>query len=401
MTTGGQSGSLFGAGDSALGYLYQIRLALLASLRRLARGQIFFLYLETLDDVTFEPSGSPLELFQLKHHIRSTANLTDASPDIWKTLRVWITGRSDGTIPRDARLCLVTTSPVTDHAVAAKLGLKDRDETGAVRVLSEVASTSASADNAIAYGLFLGLSATEKLDLVSSITIASKADNIGEIEQGLSEYARTAVRRDVASSFLTRLEGWWMVQCQKHLIAQSMTPISSTALESEIDELRDQFLIDALPVDDDILEADVGLAAYEDAIFVHQAKLAAIGPRRVLAAIRDYYRAFEHRSRWMRENLLLVGELDKYERTLKEEWMLVFDRAVDELGQPAAEAELTKAARAIYQWVETSCFPIRPRVGNPSLSRGSLHMLADKGAVGWHPQFRERLEALLASRPTA
>lgn len=70
MTTGGQSGSLFGAGDSALGYLYQIRLALLASLRRLARGQIFSLYLETLDDVTFEPSGSPLELFQLKHHIR-------------------------------------------------------------------------------------------------------------------------------------------------------------------------------------------------------------------------------------------------------------------------------------------------------------------------------------------
>ncbi|ASE52066.1 ABC-three component system protein [Stenotrophomonas maltophilia] len=399
MTTGGQSASLFGAGDSALGYLYQIRLALLASLHRLARGQIFCVYLETLDDVTFEPLGSPLELFQLKHHIRSKANLTDASPDIWKTLRVWITGRSDGTIPLDARLCLVTTSSVVDHAIAAKLGLRDRDEASAIVSLSDVASTSTNAENAVAYGLYLSLSATEKLDLISSITIVPRVANIGEVEQGLSEYARTAVRRDVASSFLTRLEGWWLVQCQKHLIAQSMTPVTSAALESEIDDLRDQFLIDALPIDDDILEAEVELAAYDGAIFVHQAKLAGIGPRRVLAAVRDYYRAFEHRSRWMRENLLLVGELDKYERTLKEEWMLVFDRAVDEMGEHVAEVELTRAARAIYQWVETSCIPIRPRVGNPSLSRGSLHMLADKRALGWHPQFRERLEALLESSP--
>lgn len=101
----------------------------------------------------------------------------------------------------------------------------------------------------------------------------------------------------------------------------------------------------------------------------------------------------------MRENLLLVGELDKYERTLKEEWELVFNRAVDELGDKDAEEELTRTAREIYRWVETSCFPIRPRVNNPSLTRGSLHMLADKRVVGWHPRFLERLETLLAARP--
>src|SRR5690242_17521048 len=221
MTSGGQSGSLFGAGDSALGYLYQMRLALLGALQRLARGYIFSVYLETLDDVTFEPSGSPKELFQLKHHIKSAGNLTDASPDIWKTLRVWMTGRSDGSIPLDARLCLVTTSSVAEHSIAAKLGFKDRDESQAIQALSDIATTSTNAGNAAAYSLFLGLNAAEKLALVGSITIVPKASNIGEIEQGLSEYARTAVKRDFASSFLTRLEGWWLVQCQKHLIAQS------------------------------------------------------------------------------------------------------------------------------------------------------------------------------------
>jgi hypothetical protein len=103
----------------------------------------------------------------------------------------------------------------------------------------------------------------------------------------------------------------------------------------------------------------------------------------------------------MRENLLLFGELDKYERTLREEWEIVFERAVDELGDDAAEDALTKTARDIYKWAETSCFPIRVRVSNASMSRGSLHMLADKRAVGWHPKFLERLEVLLASRPAA
>ncbi|UPG94557.1 ABC-three component system protein [Luteibacter aegosomatissinici] len=401
MTSGGSTGSLFGAGDAALGYLYQIRHALLESLQRLAKGQIFSICLETLDDVTFEPSGSPVELFQLKHHLKSAANLSDSSSDIWKTLRVWITGLSDGKIPRDARLCLVTTSPTAGNAVAAKLGVDGRDEVGAVAALSDVAATSMNADNAKAYKLFLCLSEREKLDLVGSITIVARSPNIGDIETGLIEYARTAVRRDVAWSFLARLEGWWFVQCQKHLIEQSMTPIVSAALESEIDELRDQFLLDSLPVDEDILQAEVTLAAFEDSIFVHQARLAQVSPKRVVAAVRDYYRAFEQRSRWMRENLLLFGELDKYERTLREEWEIVFERAVDELGDDAAEDAMTKTARDIYKWAETSCFPIRVRVSNASMSRGSLHMLADKRAVGWHPKFLERLEAMLTSRPAA
>ena len=37
-------------------------------------------------------------------------------------------------------------------------------------------------------------------------------------------------------------------------------------------------------------------------------------------AIRDYYRAFEQRSRWAREDFLVDGELENYERELVEAW---------------------------------------------------------------------------------
>ena len=130
-------------------------------------------------------------------------------------------------------------------------------------------------------------------------------------------------------------------------------------------------------------------------MFVHQVRLAGIGPGRILAAIRDYYRAFAQRSRWMREELLLVGELDSYERLLREEWELQFDRLADEIGDEAADEAMRQAAQRLYAWVEDSCYPIRPQVQHPSMSRGSFHILADSLKVGWHPQFIDRLRHLL------
>lgn len=123
--------------------------------------------------------------------------------------------------------------------------------------------------------------------------------------------------------------------------------------------------------------------------------LAEVSHKRILSAVRDYYRAYEQRSRWVREDLLLTGELSKYERRLIEEWELVFDRAKDELGDEAAEELKTKMAKEIYAWVESADFPVRPRVREKSITRGSYHMLANSLRVGWHPDFERRLRAVL------
>lgn len=70
----------FSAADSALGYLYQVRVALLWSLRRARAGADFVVSLETLDDVTFESlqatGAKPDELLQTKHHRKSEASLS-------------------------------------------------------------------------------------------------------------------------------------------------------------------------------------------------------------------------------------------------------------------------------------------------------------------------------------
>lgn len=388
----------FSAAESALGYLYQVRLALLSALHRLASAETFALYLETLDDVVFESTGSAFELLQLKHHCGRAASLTDASPDLWKSLRVWMEGRADGTIPLDARLFLITTSDVGPGSAASNLMATGRDELQALRQLDHTATTSTNETNRTAYEIYRGLSATEKRALLTTVVIAPRAPDITNVGDDIREEARLAVRREHLDPFVERLEGWWFRRTLRQLVDATTPPILSTELESEWHDLQEQFRRDALPVDRDILEQEVDATAYENAVFVHQVRLVGISHARILTAIRDYYRAFAQRSRWMREELLLVGELDSYERLLREEWELQFNRLVDEIGDQAAEDAMREAAQKVYAWVEDSCYPIRPQVQHPSMSRGSFQILADSLRVGWHPKFVERLRHLLEPR---
>ncbi len=230
---------------------------------------------------------------------------------------------------------------------------------------------------------------------MASVTILPGSPDIAAAGDRLKDAARLMVRREHVDSFLSRLEGWWYRRAVQQLTDAAKPPILSVDLEGQIDDLREQFRRDALPVDQDILDAEIQADVHRESVFVRQAELAGVGTRRILTAIRDYYRAFTQRSRWLREELLLVGELGSYEQLLREEWELQFARAADALGEGAAEDAKSAAAQAIYAWVETSLYPIRPQVRHPSMTRGSFHILANDLRVGWHPEFLDRLRHVL------
>lgn len=113
------AGNAFSAADSALGYLYQVRVALLWSLSRIKQGE-FVVSLETLDDVTFEAKGGTAEeLLQTKHHRTREASLSDMSGDLWKSLR--------GRIPAGTSLYLLTTAAAPAGSAASYLRREGRD----------------------------------------------------------------------------------------------------------------------------------------------------------------------------------------------------------------------------------------------------------------------------------
>lgn len=389
----------FSAAPAVKGYLFQCRYALFESLKRLRRSEEFRVSIEGLDDVVFESEGEPPELLQTKHHVNQEADLTDASPGLWKTIRIWCEGLARGSIPEGSAFFLVTTASATKGSAAYYLKLGDnRNVTKAVERLNATANSSTSKSNAPAYAAFRALTQEQKSALATAISVFDAVPVIDDLNTPLKEAVYFAASQQHLDSFLQRLEGWWLRRAIRHLSEPDAKPILSEELEWEMAQLREQFKQDNLPIDDDIMTATVDASGYQDKTFVHQLRLIEVGNGRIFHAIRNYFRAFEHRSRWIREELLLVRELDRYEGSLVEEWDIQFQRMREDLLDVAAEEDKKRGAQALYKWVEAGThLPIRHGVTEPAIARGTYQILADCQKVGWHPEFTERLEQLLES----
>ena len=399
MTHGGSG---FSAADSALGYLYQVRIALLWSLRRAKSGTEFIVALEKFDDVTFESKGgTPEEHLQTKHHRSQEASLSDASGDLWKSLRVWFEGHANAQVPAGTALYLLTTGAAPQYSAASFLRSEGRDVTKALPILESVAQSSESQANAPAYAAFLAASLSTRRNILDNVVVFDRAPGVLTIEDDLKKEVFWTAEQRYHDAFLKRLEGWWLRRVIRQLSSDSQnTGILSAEIEAEMSDLREQFKQDNLPIDEDLVTftLDDGThAAHANYQFVHQLRLINAGKLRVAAAIRDFYRAYEQRSRWLREELLLVGDLTRYEGKLVEEWELVFNAAKDEIEATAVEAAKCRAARSVLAWAEKAAISIRPGVTEPFVVRGSFHMLADAAPprIGWHPDFHDRLAEIL------
>lgn len=271
----------YSAAPSALGYFYQCRYALLEALRRLSEGERICIGIETLDDVVFETNGSALDVLQTKHHVNAEVTLTDASPDLWKTLRIWIEGQADGTIPRDAQFFMVTTAVCPDGTAAAYLRPEGRDEKKALERLATTASISTSETNAPAYRAFSLLNDRGRLRFAKAVLVLDGSPSIGQLDDRLRQAVFFAVERRFLDSYLQRLEGWWYGRVLRHLTDGSAAPILGEELESEANRVRAQLSDESLPVDDDIMRASVDASGYMDMPFVEQLNITNTGSKKV------------------------------------------------------------------------------------------------------------------------
>lgn len=386
----------FSAVDPALGYLYQVRLALLWSLRRARSGTDFVVSLETLDDVAFESTGgTPEELLQAKHHRNREATLTNASGDLWKSLRVWFEGYASKLVPLSATRYLLTTGVAPAESVASLLRGEGRDVEKALQLLVAVTQTSESDSNAKAYEAFLAAPVATRKAILENVVVIDRAPTVVTIDEDIKKEVRWSAQQEHLDAFARRLEGWWLDRVIKQLADPSGgSGIQGTEIDHVIDELREQFKPDNLPIDKDLASYVLDertKTAHAESPFVHQLKLVAASDDRVAFALRNYYRAFEQRSRWMREHLLLVGELTRYDGRLVEEWEQAYLAAKDEISPTAAEDEKRKVGREILSKTEAVRLPVRSDVTESFVVRGSFQMLADEAKVGWHPDYRDLL----------
>lgn len=384
----------FSANEPALGYLYQCRLALWYGLRRLRDSDDIDIAIESLDDVTFSVEGKAEDLLQTKHHLSAKASLTDACPDLWKTLRIWA---SQMPLVRDGvRLFLITTATASPgSAVSLLRDDPSRDVSSAHKRLLSTADTSINQTNKDAYSAFKALVPEDQAALLAAATVIDASPNVLDVREKIESELRLAARPKHLSPFTDRLEGWWCRRVVQNLSHKDDGAILARELRSQIDDLREQFLQDNLPIDfENVFPNDEVVKAMLGKPFVEQLRLVALADPRIRHAVTDYYRAFEQRSRWLREDLLLVGDLEQYETRLVEEWERAFER-IKQNHEVDEESKKAFAGRAVFDWAEDASIYIRPQCQEPYIHRGSFQILADKLKIGWHPEFLNRLEHLL------
>jgi hypothetical protein len=380
---------VFTAPSAAAGYYYQARLALFESLRLANGPDAVDVAIERLDDISFELNGKPLELLQTKHHINKVGDLTDKSPDLWKTIRSWSEAtKAKPSLPGQTRLALITTGQAPSLSAASFLRPgEDRDVDRAESLLVEAARSSDNQALKEAFAAFESLAPDMRKSLLRAIEVLDQAPVLAELETSIEDRLRLIAPRGKAAIARELLEGWWWPRICRAL-QEGGGLISILELETKLDDIRDALKRDALPINMEHVEPlETELEVLNEMTFVGQLLHVGVGDNQVQYAKRDYYRAFTQRSQWIRQNLLFDGEVARFEKILIEEWQPRFESMCSRLAPEVDDRMIRQAGQELYYWVETEArFPFRT-VSARFLNVGSYHILANELRLGWHRDY--------------
>jgi hypothetical protein len=391
----------FSAGEQGLGYIYQSRLALLRLLQLPEDAAVF---IEKDDDLDFIDTEGGKSLASLKHKAIGD-KLTDLSTDFWKSVNIWLVRyKRDGLAASNLQFFLFTTGTVSTDSFLARFLPEQATSSSNEATLAELATAALSRSKSklitpIA-AAFNELSDSAKQDFLERILILDRNPRISDIPAIIREKHMRSIRREHRQFVLERLEGWWTDAVIKQLTGVRPEGIFGHEVSDKLSNITEEYKTDNLPITfrGKVPATEIDTDA-DPRLFVKQMYEIGISSNRIRSAILDYYRAFEQRSAWARENLIVSGEIEEYEDRLAEEWSRYRDVVFEKLTDDSAEDALREAGATLYNWAEfetgkIESLRIRARVTEPYVVRGSFHILADttpEPRVYWHPRFIERV----------
>ncbi|MFH1377799.1 MAG: ABC-three component system protein [Planctomycetota bacterium] len=391
----------FSAAGPALGYLYQLRYALLQTLR-LPEETVCFI--EKDDDIDFTDPDEGRILASLKHKAPGDT-LTDLSPDFWKSVRIWVDYYLNNNISLEqVSFFLFTTGQVVVGSfLEAFLPNNPKDST-LVDKVREVLQGSNSKTIQKTKDILEQLSPDKWQDFFRRISIFDYQERIQDIPSLIINERFRPIRQQFRSHVFERLEGWWINECIRLLSHQRVDPLQGLEVSEKLSSIAEQFRDDNLPIDFEYAEPEEGVNPDSDErYFVSQLRAIGLRSDRLRRAILDYYRAFSQRGLWQRENVSLSGELEQYDDRLVDEWARLREIVFEELDDSSPEELLKATGRKLLNSLSTDNNPnlrIRAGVTVTFVAMGSYHMLANDESprVHWHPKFEDRVEEILHGR---
>jgi len=389
--------SPYSAAPQGLGYIYQPRFALL---KILDFAESTAVLIEKEDDLDFIEAGGKKSLASLKHKAMGD-RLNDLSTDFWKSVRVWLTSynRADRAAS-NLRFFLFTTAKVAETSFLSNFVDGAEPSEPLAPLVRDIFAQSKSELVSQVREMFDELSDDEAEDFLARVMIIDESPRITELPKIIQERHLRTIRRESRPHVFERLEGWWNDLMVKMLTGDRTDPVFGYEVSDKLSAIAEEYRSDNLPITFRNAVPDGIDAENDPRLFVEQLRSIGISTSRIQSAIIDYYRAFEQRSAWARETLLVSGEIEEYEDRLADEWSRYKDVVFESLDEHSGEEALSAAGRNLYRWAEfeTDRFRIRERVTEPYVVRGAFHILANirpSPRIFWHPRFLDRLAAVL------
>jgi hypothetical protein len=388
----------FSAAASALGYIYQPRYALF-SLFRLPEATEC--WIERDDDIDFSDPDEGKVLASLKHKAEGDA-LSDLSPDFWKSVRIWaVRYLEDPTPTNRSRYFLFTTGAVTAGSLLEEfLPGKTQPDDLAARGLAKLAESD-SKTLAKTRTELEKLSEDQQRDFFRRVTIFDQQVRIQDIPRSIIDESLRTVRIQFREAVYQSLEGWWFSECIELLTGDRTAPLRGSEVSEMLSYFSEQYREESLPIGFEDAEPEEGVHPdTDDRSFVRQLRAIGLKSERIKRAILDYYRACQQRGEWLRLNVTLNGEIERYDDRLVDEWERLKEIVWEELKDDDPEESLQRIGRKLYTNLSTRDHPnlrIRRDVTATYVAMGSYHHLANdqRPRVHWHPQFESRIAEIL------
>lgn len=357
--------------------------------------------IEKSDDLEFDTSDGGKSLASLKH--KAPGNyLTDLDADFWKSVRVWLKYYLDhGRAASDANFILFTTATISPTSFLTAFATDPKEPETRDKIASNVLTQSRSATLAVIRTELAALNEEESRDFYNRVSILDGSPRITEIPRLVIDQHLRIIRRESRNAVFERLEGWWANLMIKVLSGERSDAVFGHEVSDKLSAIAEEYRSDSLPITFRSRLPDGQIdAANDPRLFVEQLRDLDVSATRIQNAIIDYYRAFEQRSSWARENLLVSGEMEEYEDRLVDEWARYREVVFEAVQESSGDETFKAAGRELYRWaeLETQALRIRERVTEPYVIRGAFHILANSRPspkIFWNPKFMKRLGELL------
>lgn len=381
------------ASNQALGYLYQVQCALLFLLS--SEDSDVKICIEKFDDISFHKDLDITEQLQLKYHSKN-GNITNTSIDLWRTLNVWIDEiNKNPLLIETTKFYIITTNSIAPDSVIEKIKHNNHDKNiySELKQIAESGLQKSDTDSQRYkyYSSFCQLKEEQARKLIESMIIIPDFYLPSKIDDKILSKMRIFTTKKTENIVFEELLGWWCKKIIACLENPMPTFISFEELRMKINSIISDLRNDTLPVDVTEKEIEAIKPGSDTNNMINQLNLIAANEKIINNALKNYYKAYAQRSKWIKEILIYSEELDNYDKKLNDEWEFQFAAEIDNIDEDSSDDEKIKTGKELYKILMNKDIPIRPNLNDISISRGSYNGLANELKIGWHPNFKEIL----------